>query len=304
MDAPIDLNLVRVFRAVHEQGSFSAAGELLGVPRSTVSRAVAALEAALDLELFRRTTRKVSTTPEGLALFQRLAPALTALESALVDVPEREEQPGGTLRITATADFAAVVLADVVARYCALYPQVTVDLHLTQTMVDLARDGFDLGVRIFRGAPQGASMVVRKIGVVAFRLYASPAYLARRGNPQRIEDLTGHDWVSFRGEKALRLTPSQGKLTAAVHTRAVADDMFCARALLRSGIGIGALPSFVADGDVAAGALSRVVPRWVSPTGTLYLAMPSRKHLPARVRAFRDLLVESLRQRPLVADRA
>ncbi len=288
-----------MFRAVHERGSFSGAADALGVPRSTVSRAIAALEEGLGVLLFQRTTRKVAVTAEGAALFQRMAPALAALEAALVDVPEQVEQPTGTLRITATADMGAMVLAEAVARFVALHPSVQVDAHLTTRVVDLAGEGFDLGVRIARTTLPQSSLIARKVGGVAFRLYASPAYLARRGLPVRSAELAGHDWVAFRGERAMQISPAHTRVFDAVNVRVTADDMFFAREMLRRGVGIGALPSFMAEADVASGALRRVVPRWSSLTGTVHLVMPSRKHVPARVTAFRELLLEMLRQRPL-----
>src|SRR5262249_34316064 len=112
MPPPIDLNLVRAFIAVHETGSFSTAAARLNLPRSTLSRAVAALEAALGVSLFRRTTRRVSTTSAGEALYARVAPSIAALQSSFADLPDAEAAPSGTLRLTTTVDLAAIVLAE------------------------------------------------------------------------------------------------------------------------------------------------------------------------------------------------
>lgn len=297
--ATIDLNLVRAFVTVHDAGSFSGAASRLGVPRSTVSRAVSALEDTLGVLLFHRTTRKVATTAAGLALFDRVAPSLAALDASFSDLPDREEVPSGTLRVTTTVDLGTVVLAEAVTRYTARYPDTQVEIHLSSTMVDLVRDGFDLALRISAGPLRDSSLIARKVGVVTFQVYASPTYLARRGTPRSPADLREHDWVTFRGAAALQLSMAKSKSVVAARTRVTCDDMFFAREVLRTGGGIGALPSFIADGDLAGGLLTRVLPRWSAPTGTVHLVHPSRRHVPPKVTAFRDLLFEMLRQRPL-----
>jgi DNA-binding transcriptional LysR family regulator len=299
--ATIDLNLVRAFVAVHDTGSFSAAANRLGVPRSTVSRAVSALEDALGVLLFHRTTRKVATTAAGLALFHRVAPPLVTLDTSLADLPDREEVPSGTLRVTATSDIGTAVLAEVVTRFTARYPDTQVELHFTNDVVDLIRAGFDLALRISRGPLGDSSLIARKVGVVLFQLYAAPSYLARTGTPRTPADLRDHDMVAFRGAPALQLSTAKSKSVVAARTRVTCDDMFFAREVLRTGGGIGALPTFIVDDDLASGVLARVLPRWVATAGAVYLVHPSRRHVPRKVTAFRDLLFEMLRQRPLSA---
>lgn len=299
--APIDLNLVRAFAAVHRTGSFSRAGEQLGVPRSTVSRAVAELEDALGTALFQRTTRRVATTAAGAALFDRLAPPLDSMAAALADLPRGETEPSGALRITATADLATVVLAEAVTRFTRRYPGTTVDVQLTPAVVDLVRDGVDLALRVAHPRLRGASLVARKVGTVTFQLYASPSYLARRGAPRDPDELAAHDGIAFRGKAALQLSAGSPQRRIAPRPRVTCDDMFFAREVLRAGGGVGALPSFLADPDVAAGRLVRVLPRWLVTSGHVYLVRPSRKHVPREVTAFSDLVLELLHQRPLSA---
>lgn len=300
----MDLNLVRAFLAVHRTGSFSRAGDQLGVPRSTISRAVSQLEDQLGVTLFQRTTRRVASTSAAARLFDRLEPALRNLEAALEDLPERDQAPTGTLRLTATADFAAIVLAEAVTRFTARYPGVTVDLRLTHAVVDLVRDGVDLAVRFAQQRLSGASLSARKLGSIMFQLYAAPAYLARRGTPREPADIAQHDWIAFRGAASLKLTVASIERAVSANTRASCDDMFVARELLRQGGGIGGLPSFVGDPDVASGALVRVLPRWTASTGSVYLVRPHRKHVPRAVTAFTDILVEMVRQRPFFAPAA
>jgi DNA-binding transcriptional LysR family regulator len=298
MSAPIDLNLVRAFIAVHETRSFSAASVRLGVPRSTTSRAIAALEQRLGLELFRRTTRSVATTDEGVVLYDRLAGELGRIDAALADVPERGEVPTGTLRITTIPDLAATVLVDAVARFTARWPAVEVDLRLTSDLVDLARDNIDLAVRLLVKPPRDSALVATKVGTVQVQLFAAPAYLARCGVPRTPEDLRAHDIVTFRGTRVLQ--PVRGWASAPPARRHIGcDDMRFGAALVRSGAGIGTLPSFLAAQDLVDGTLVPVMPRFVINTAAVYVVRPQRKHVPSRVRLFRDVLVALFARQPL-----
>jgi DNA-binding transcriptional LysR family regulator len=293
------LPYVRTFVALYEAGSFSAAAARLGVPRSTVSRHLAALEETLGVVLFDRDTRNVVTTSEGRDLYDRAGPALANLETALADRPARVEDPNGTLRLTTTADIATIVLGEVISRFVARHPGVNVELHLTDQIVDLVRDGFDVAIRVATGRLRGPRLVARKLGDVAVALYAAPSFLARHGQPRTPEELRGLDWVGFRGGPALELGFGGAHVAMNARARIVCNDMFFLREALRRGAGIGALPSFVADPDVAEGALARVFSRFVAHTGTIHFVHPERRHLPARVTAFRELLLELLRQRPI-----
>jgi DNA-binding transcriptional LysR family regulator len=300
----IDLNLVRAAVAVHETASFSAAATRLGVPRSTVSRSVAALEDALGVRLFQRTTRKVATTAAGLSVIDRMAPALANLEASLSDVPEHREEPTGTLRITATADLATVVMAEVVARFVTRYPEVRVEVEASNEHLDLIRGNLDLALRVALEPLRQSALIARKVGTISLRLYASPQYLARRGVPRSDKELFEHDMVAFKGMPliARAWNASQRAAFKKLVPRIDCNDMFFAREALRAGAGIGALPTFLTDGDLQSGALVRVLPQWSSQVGHVYVVHPGKKHVPRRVTAFRELLLETLQRRPLSND--
>lgn len=298
--APIDLNLLRAFALVHETGSFSSAADALRVPRSTVSRAIATLEEQLGADLFHRTTRKVAITDEGRALFDRIAPSLAVLDRAVADLPQAKEEVAGVVRLTSTADLGAAVLAEASARFVARYPKASVDVVLTPEVVDLGADGFDFALRVSqKGKLPSSPMVATKVGTLRFQLYASPTYLARRGVPRTRDELMAKDWVSFRTVTRQRLGQATFAALARATPRITADDMFFLRELVRAGAGVGMLPAFFADADVASGVLSRVLPSFTLENGTVFLVAPARKHVPARAAAFRALLLELLRQRPL-----
>lgn len=299
MSAPIDLNLLRAFAAVHASGSFSAAAASLGVPRSTVSRAVAALEEQLKLSLFQRTTRRVTTTPVGVSLFERVAPQLESLELAVVDLPEQADAPSGTLRLTTTPDLGSIVLTEAIARYLRRYPAVQVELELTARLVDLVSEGFDLALRIPRGRAKSSTLVARRVGEIVLQLYAAPGYLARHPAPRTPDEARDHEWASY-DSRPLPLSNSRGaKSVISPVFRVRSNDMFFQREALRAGCGIGALPSFLADADVTNGTLVRVLPDWVVLSSSVVLIHPAHRHLPRKVSAFQELLLELLRQRPI-----
>lgn len=285
----MDLNLLRSFALVHSCGSFSKAAQQLGVPRSTVSRAIAALETQTGQLLFHRSTRQVTTTPAGLALFDRVQPWLERLEAAVRDLPEAAPVPSGMLRLTASVDLGPLLLADVVARYLERYPDTQVDVQLTAQVIDLSKSGLDLALRYGRGGSGSGSQVARKIGAVSQQYYAAPAYLARHGTPQNPTALANHHLVVLGAD-------NRGLPTAPrVHT----NDKLFAQALLRAGGGIGLLPLHMVADDVQDGKLVRVLPQVEHFTKPVYLVLPSRRFVPAKVTAFRDLLLETLRLRPL-----
>ena len=291
----MDLNLLTVFEAVARRNSFSAAARELGLPKSSVSRSVARLEAQLRTQLVLRTTRQVSLSSEGTALYDRMTPLLRSMKAVLGELPEREEAPSGTLRITAPVDLGVLFLAEVLTRYTARYPAVSVDLSLTGRLVDLVGEGFDVALRVGPRL-EDSSLVVRRAAPVVVRLFASPAYLARRGTPRTEAELDAHDWVVFRtGPQRLRVAGPPHVSSDPRRGRIVCDDLLFARDAVRAGAGIGLLPTFAAEPDVVAGTLVRIVPRFERLSGYLHVVTPAAKHVPHKVTAFRELLLEMLK---------
>lgn len=293
----MDLNLLTVFEAVARTSSFSVAARELGLPKSSASRAIARLEDELDLQLLFRTTRQVSLTEAGTALYDRVTPLLRSVKAALGELPEREETPSGILKITAPVDLGVLFLAEVVTRYTARYPAVSVDVHLTGRVVDLVAEGFDVALRV-AARLEDSSLVVRRAAPVLLHLFASPLYLARRGTPRSEADLAEHDSVSFRGGPQNLRVAAPRQVPAGKRARIVCDDLLFVRDAVRAGAGIGLLPTFVAEPDVVAGRLVRILPRLERPAGHLHIVTPASKHVPRKVTAFRELVLELLRARP------
>ncbi|HUK66451.1 MAG TPA: LysR family transcriptional regulator [Anaeromyxobacteraceae bacterium] len=296
----MDLNRLAVFEAVVRTASFSAAASELALAKSSVSRSIARLEADLGVQLLFRTTRRVVPSAAGAALYERVTPLLGEVRSALGELPEGKEEPAGTLRVTAPVDLGELLLAEAVTRYTARYPAASVELHLTGRMVDLVAEGFDVALR---AAPslKDSTLVVRRAAPIVMRLFASPSYLARRGVPRSEAELALHDWVEFRsGPRRGPSRPARPEARGpSPRGRIACDDLLFARHVLRASAGIGLLPTFVAEPDVSQGTLVRVLPHFERRAGYLHLVTPGARHVPHKVKAFRDLVLEVVKARQL-----
>jgi len=289
-ETPTNYQLLAVFVAVAEQASFTKASRKLGIGKGSVSRAITELEQQLGTELLHRTTRAVSLSTAGAALYERVAQHITALDEALLKLPERAKEHSGELRITAPQDFGSGVLADVVAQFVRRYPQVRVDVRLTNARVDLVAEGFDLSIRASPGALKDSTLTARRLGGSATAFFAAPSYVARRGKPKLFGD-PAHDWILHIGLRA-----AAKKLGAETPLRIVSDDFQFIRDLTRGGAGIAALSRFIAAPYVRDGLLEELTfadqPRW---SGTLFIVYPSSGQVPRKITAFRDFLIERMK---------
>src|SRR5258706_9382955 len=195
--APIDLNRIGLFVRVADGGSFTAAARLSGLPKSSVSRAVAALERELAVRLIQRTTRRLQLTEAGRAYYESVSRALAGIEEAAAAMSELQDTPRGQLRITAPPDLGQWLLAPTIARFAMRYPDVQVDVSLTQRLVDLVHEGLDLALRV--GKLRDSRLVARPLGHIRAGIFAAPRYLKRRGRPRSVGELAEHGCVLFRG---------------------------------------------------------------------------------------------------------
>jgi DNA-binding transcriptional LysR family regulator len=282
----MDLDGIAAFVKVVQAGSFSLAARQLGIPNTTVSARVARLEKRLGVTLIQRTTRKLHVTPAGRAYFERCVRGLAEIQSAEAEVTHAAAEPQGLLRITAPGDVAHGLLPPLVARYLEMYPRTSVEIVVTNRIVDLVAEGVHLAIRA--SALGDSTLMARRFKSFKGGLWASRDYVQRRGAPKKPADLERHECVLFPRlrEKGLPLTDGKRRLEIAVQGRLVADDMASLRKLAVQGIGIATLPDFLAeDGD---GALVRVLPAWTWMTGALSFVYPGQRFVPANVRAFID----------------
>jgi len=289
---------VRAFCAVAEFGTVTAAARQLGETKGSISRRLSRLERRLGVKLLARTPRAVSPTEEGVAFFTKAREALSWLDDAVEGARQSQEVPRGHLRITAPVDLGMDVLPCLVVRFRAQHPQITVELLLTDALLDLAANRVDLALRASVGDLPNMGYRASVLTQLRIGLYAAPAYLAARGSPDTPAALAEHDLVvsrEFAGAAQLRLTDRRGRAHEVLARPVIrTSDYASVLRLTVAGGGIGPVPHLVAAASVTSGALAPVLPEWSIPTGTLYAISLSGRDAPARVRAFREFVRSAL----------
>jgi DNA-binding transcriptional LysR family regulator len=297
----VDLNQVSAFVRVIETGSFTAAARVLGLPKSSVSRRVSALETSLRVRLLQRGPRKLVLTEAGGHYFERARAALGGLADANTAATEMSREIAGPIRFTAGGDNTGLI-ANLIAEFLERYPKVRLDVALTARRVDLVTEGFDLALRA--GPLIDSSLIVRRLGRSDHGLFASRAYLRKAGNPQRVGDLARHRFVLFGDapqREQLRLTGPNGDEVVKIHGPLVVHEMTFAADAVAAGVGIGLVPEAYFGWAISGGRRSvgkdlvRVLPDHRATGSDLSLVSPPTAYEPTRVALFRDFLAERLR---------
>jgi len=292
--APIDLNRIRLFVHVADAGSFTAAARLSGLPKSSVSRAVAALERELAVRLIQRTTRRLQLTEAGRAYYESVSRALAGIDEAAAALSALQDAPRGQVRITAPPDIGQWLLAPSIARFAMQYPEVHVEVALTQRLVDLVHEGFDLALRM--GKLGDNRLVARSLGLVHAGIFGAPRYLNRRKPPRSVAELAEHDCVLFRsasGRSVWELVGAAGRQKVEVQGTIGADDGQFIRQAAAAGQGLALLPIFACGGQGRKD-LQRVLPNYTTVGEPIHLVYPTARFLPKRVVLLRDQLLEEL----------
>ena len=284
------LQSMKVFVRVAQDAGFAAAARDLRMSTAAVSKHVSALEAQVGVRLFDRTTRRVALTEAGRVYLERCLEALQALEDADASVGELAKRPKGLLRVTAPIDFGEH-LVPVVTQLARAEPEIVVDLRLSNRVVDLVEEGVDVAVRIAPGLD--GRYVARPLASSHLAMFAAPEYLRRHGRPQRPEDLAAHRCLVFAEPRPMdELTFSRGRRQVRAKLKAVmttnSGEAF--RLALIDGLGIGAMPSFLAHRDREAGRLEPLLPDWSLPEYHVFAVYPHRRFVSPKVRVFVDAL--------------
>jgi DNA-binding transcriptional LysR family regulator len=276
----IEANDLLLFAKVVDEGSFNRAAERLGVPKSTVSRRIAALETALGERLLLRTTRKLHVTDLGVSMLEHAHQVASEVDAATSLAHHRQLEPSGRLRISMPHDLASELLAPMLARFTIDYPAVTLEIDLSARRVDLIGENFDLAIRV-GGTLDDASLAARTVAEFSDGLYASPAYIARRGMPQSPAALMQHDalltltrngkpqpWILTRGrERWEGLPPAR----AVINSPGVLLRLACA------GAGVANMADEFAERYLRDGELVPVLPDWSLPANTAWAVFPGRR---------------------------
>ena len=300
--SPDEILAMIAFARVVEAGSFTGAAAKLGVAKSVVSARISALEEHLGTRLLQRTTRKLSLTPEGLTLIEPCARLVATADEAMATVDGAGDRPRGLLRIDAPVAFAEDHLAEPIAAYLERYPEMRVEVTLNDRFIDLVEEEIDVAVRV-AARLSGAGLVARKVATDQTALVASPAYLKRRGTPAVPEELLRHDCLVYSllkvaAEWRFRAPgPGRGEMSVAVEARFKAASGAVLRRAALPGMGLAVLPTFMIAADLAAGRLVPVLPSFLPLRLGIYATYAHVKRLPAKTRAFVDLLAAHFHKR-------
>jgi DNA-binding transcriptional LysR family regulator len=290
------------FVAVVEAGSFTGAADALGLSKAAVSRHVGDLEQRLGVRLLHRTTRRLSLTDDGQRFHMRAKDLLATVDEAESEITARSGEPSGLLRINAPLTFGVLHLAPLWGRFAGAHPQVSLEIDLSDRVVDLVEEGYDLAVRITH-LPD-SQLVSRKLATSRMVLCASPGYLARHGSPVHPRDLAAHRVISYSywsTRDEWRFTGPDGAVQVRTQPRLHTNNGDTCRAAALDHQGIILQPDFLVGDDLRQGALVELLPDYASLTIAIQAVYPSRKHLPLKTRRMVDFLVEAFATPPWAA---
>ena len=285
---------IELFVQVAELGSLSRAAESLGLSNAAASRHLAALEERLAARLVQRNTRRLFLTEVGEAFYRRCKPLLGELREAEAAVNEAALKPTGLLRVTASLSFSMIVIAPLLPAFTERYPDLRVEIVVSNRYTDLLESGIDVAIRT-REFEVDSAITVRRLAETKRVLAASPQYLQRHAAPRTPDELANHRLLIYNlahHPEQLRFTRNGAVTSVPVQGLLEANDGQVLRAAALKHLGILVQPMYIIHEDVVAGRLVPVLGEWELPRLTINVAYPTRRHLPAKVRCFVDFLVE------------
>ncbi|WP_050477333.1 LysR family transcriptional regulator [Herbaspirillum rhizosphaerae] len=291
------LREIECFIAVAELGSFVKAADALNVSKAAVSRTILELEARLGARLMQRTTRRLSLTEAGSLYLERCKHIVSALEDADQMLTVGNTDPTGLLRINVPQTFGVLHLVNVWPCLLRRYPGIKLDITLSDRIVDIIEEGYDLAIRIAR--LPNSSLIYRKLASTRIVVCASPAYLEKHGTPQHPDDLKDHMVMgySYSADKdEWHFEGPEGAVSVKTNVRMHANNGDTCVAAALAGIGITRQPTFMLSEHIRSGKLVPIMPDYMSAELGIYAVYPSRTHLPAKVRATIDFLVHAFEE--------
>ena len=293
-----DLNDLYYFALVVDHAGFAAAERASGIPKSRLSRRITQLEADLGVRLLQRSTRRFSVTDVGNSVYRHAQTMLAEAQAARDVVDRLSAEPRGVIRVSMPVSLAQQQMPQLLPDFMALYPQVRVQLHVSNRRVDLINEGFDLALRVRSKLDDDGSLVMRSFGQIQELLVASPKYLDGMGRPRDPDELSNHVTLSVREEEAHQRWelhgPDDEVRRVELKPRVSGFDFPMLRSLVQQGVGITMLPETLCADLVRNGDLEVVLPQWRLPQGICHVVFASRRGLLPAVRVFIDFLAEKL----------
>ena len=278
-----DLNDMLYFAEVVERGGFAAAGRALGIPKSRLSRRVSDLETQLGVRLLQRTTRKLSLTEVGEAYLRHCQAMRESAQAAADTVAQVQTAPRGTIRVSCPVTLAQTVLAELMPQFLASFPEVRVEMQVSNRAVNLVEEGIDVALRVRPSVDDSGSMVVKRLDHTTQILVASPELLIRQGTPKTLDDLAKLDSIAMSapdGRSTWNLIGPGGVHQQVQHTpRYVADDLLTLKYAAVAGTGVCWMPDYMCQEEMRERKLVRVLPDWAPAPAIVHAAFPSRRGL-------------------------
>jgi len=295
----LDMNLMAIFARVVEAGSFAEAARRLATSRSMVSKAITKLERRLGARLLNRTTRHLSLTEIGSSFADHCSRMIEEAEQAEKLVASLNAEPRGLLRVSASVAFGTLHVAPALAIFLPTYPELTIDLTITDRWVNLAEEGYDLAIRVTNEPPP--NWVARKLAPVRRKLCATPEYFKLHGIPQSPADLVTHNCLDYTrsGDQGhWRFAGPEGDVSVPVTGPLHVDDDEALSQAVLGGLGISLLPTFIIGKDIQHGRLQAVLSEYITVDRHIYAMYLPTRHLPSKVRVFIDFLLEYIGTEP------
>lgn len=293
------LDCDRMLVAVLDSGSFAEAARRLGVSPGQASKLVSRLEADLGVQLLKRTTRALSPTEVGQAYYERMKLLLEEFDTLDASVRNASGAPAGRLRLTAPMSFGKIQLTPLLVAFADAFPDIQLEVSLSDRVVNLVDEGFDMAVRV--GKPADSSLIARKLCDTRIVVIAAPAYLARRGRPRRPEELAAHECIvddNFRDPLNWRFRRGEDEVTVAVAGRLRFSNGEACLTAAEAGFGIARVPNFIAGRSLADGRVELLLDDLQDPPLDIYALYPPAKHLALKVRTLVDFLAACFRGGP------
>lgn len=293
-----DLNDLYYFSAVVDHGGFAAAERALGIPKSRLSRRISQLETELGVRLLQRSTRRFAVTDVGQSVHRHALSMLAEAQAAREVVDRLSAEPRGMVRVSVPVGIAQESIPKLLPEFLAKYPQVRIQMHVSNRRVDVINEGFDLAIRVRSKLDDDGSLVMRSFGQIQELLVASPAYLERAGRPRDPDELNSHTTMSMGEDEARQHWELQGAdgqvRRIELKPRVAGSDFPMLMSLARQGLGITMLPETLCADAVRSGELEVVLPAWRLPQGIAHAVFASRRGMLPAVRVFIDFLAEKL----------